>query len=76
MLSRTLVRNRLRQPSRRNLQECKPQGTAVKRGGGKRLNLDRNEKDDETTKSANRYPKRLQALKLQTDKILTLCDRE
>ena len=40
------------------------------------MNLDRNEKDDETTKSANRSPKRLQALKLQTDKILTLCDRE
>lgn len=39
------------------------------------MNLDHNEKDDETTKNTNRYLERLQALKLQTDKILTLCDR-
>ncbi len=75
MLSRTVVYNRLRQPSRRNLQECKPHGTVVKRGG-ERLNLDHNEKDDETTESANRYLERLQALKLQTDKIPGLCDRK
>ena len=33
MLSRTLVRNRLRQPSRRNLQEDERCRTVVKRGG-------------------------------------------
>ncbi len=75
MLSRTVVYNRLRQPSRRNLQECKPHGTVVKRGG-ELLNLDHNEKDDETTERANRYREHLQALKLRTDKILTRCDGE
>ncbi len=39
------------------------------------MNLDHNEKDDETTERANRYLEHLQALKLRTDKILTLCDR-
>ena len=76
MLSRTVVHNRMPRPSCRNLQEHKPHGTVVKRGGGERLNLDHNEKENETTKSANRYLERLQALKLRTDKILTLCNRE
>ncbi len=40
------------------------------------MNLDHNEKDDETTESANRYLEHLQALKLQTDKIPGLCDRK
>ncbi len=40
------------------------------------MNLDHNEKDDETTERANRYLEHLQALKLRTDKILTRCDGE
>lgn len=73
MLSRTVVHNRMPTPSCRNLQECKSHGTVVKRGGTR--DIDHRE-GRQPIKRADRHLKRLRALKLRTDKILTPCDRE
>ena len=39
------------------------------------MDIDRTEGNGKPIKRADRHPEHLQALKLQTDKILTLCDR-